>query len=400
MAAYRYRAMNPRGRVVSGQIEAINLVDLEMRLRRMDLDFINGSPRSGRQWSPAGDVSRRERINFCFHLEQLLRAGVPILEGLGDLRDSITDPRFRAIVAGLIESIEGGRTLSQAMAAHPEAFGRVFVSLVRAGEDTGRLPEVLHNLSESLKWEDELASHTRKLVIYPAIVATIVLVVTGFMMIYLVPQMASFFQMTGNRLPAQTVLLIAVSRLFVGYWWALAGVPVAALLALRVLVRSRPSARYRFDALKLAVPVAGAILRKIVLARVAGVLAMMYSSGIPLIDAVRATSEVAGNSVIRTGLLRAGELMSEGQNVTAAFEATGLFPPLVLRMLRVGQSTAALDTALANVSYFYNRDVREAIEKLQAVVEPALTLVLGMLLLWVMLAVLGPIYDIIARLKF
>ncbi|PIV71516.1 MAG: type II secretion system F family protein, partial [Rhodocyclales bacterium CG17_big_fil_post_rev_8_21_14_2_50_68_7] len=93
--------MNPRGRVVSGQIEAINLVDLEMRLRRMDLDFINGSPRSGRQWSPAGDVSRRERINFCFHLEQLLRAGVPILEGLGDLRDSITDPRFRAIVAGL-----------------------------------------------------------------------------------------------------------------------------------------------------------------------------------------------------------------------------------------------------------------------------------------------------------
>lgn len=400
MAVYSYRAMNPRGRIVSGQLEALNPVDLEMRLKRMDLDFINGAPRAGRAWQPGGRISRRERINFCFHLEQLLRAGVPLLEGLSDLRDSTGEPRFRAVVAGIIEAIGGGRTLSQAMAAHPEAFDGVFVSLVRAGEDTGRLPEVLRKLSESLKWEDELASHTRKLVTYPAIVATLVLLVTAFMMIYLVPQMASFFQMTGNRLPAQTVLLIAVSKLFVGYWWAILCVPVAAVLALRVAIRSRPGARLRFDALKLAAPVAGGILRKIILSRVAGVLAMMYSSGIPLIDAVRATADVAGNGVIRSGLLRAGELMSEGQNVTAAFEATGLFPPLVLRMLRVGQSTAALDTALANVSYFYNRDVREAIEKLQAAVEPALTLVLGMLLLWVMLAVLGPVYDIIARLKF
>ncbi len=400
MAVYSYKAMDPRGRIVSGQIEAVNAVDLEMRLKRMSLDFIDGAPRSGQAWHAGRGVPRRELINFCFHLEQLVHAGVPILEGLADLRDSIAQPRLRAVVAGIIESIGGGRTLSQALVEAPDVFDRVFVSLVRAGEQTGRLPEVLRNLSESLKWEDELASHTKKLVIYPVIVGTIVLAVTAFMMIYLVPQMASFFRMTGHELPPQTVLLIAVSKLFVDHWAALAGVPILAVLALRMLIRNNPLARYRFDAFKLALPVAGPILRKIILSRFAGVLAMMYSAGIPLIDAVRTTEEVAGNAVIRAGLHRAGELMSEGHNVTAAFDATGLFPPLVLRMLRVGQNTAALDAALANVGYFYNRDVREAIEKLQAVIEPGLTLVLGMLLLWVMLSVLGPVYDIIARLKF
>jgi len=400
VAVYSYKAMDPKGRVVFGQLDAVNVIDLEMRLKRMDLDFINGEPLSRKTWVFGAGIPRRELINFCFHLEQLVRAGVPILEALTDLRDSTVQPRFREIVASMIENIEGGRTLSQSMGEHSKAFDQVFVSLVRAGEDTGRLPEVLKNLSESLKWEDELASHTKKLIIYPVIVGAIVLVVTAFMMIYLVPQMASFFQMSGHELPPQTVLLIGVSKVFVNYWVLLLAVPVALAVAVRIMVQTNPLARYRFDALKLALPVVGPILRKIILARFAGVLAMMYSSGIALIDAVRATGDIAGNAVIREGLRRAAQLMSEGQNVTMAFESTGLFPRLVLRMLRVGQATAALDTALANVSYFYNRDVREAIEKLQAVIEPALTLVLGMLLLWVMLSVLGPVYDIISRLKF
>lgn len=400
MAVYSYKAMNPKGRVVFGQLDAVNAIDLEMRLKRMDLDFITGQPLARKTWVFGGGVPRRELINFCFHLEQLIKSGVPILEALTDLRDATAHPRFREIVAGTIEDIEGGRTLSQAMGEHPGVFDTVFVSLVRAGENTGRLPEVLRNLSESLKWEDELASHAKKLVIYPAIVGAIVLIVTAFMMVYLVPQMASFFHMSGHRLPPQTLLLIGVSNVFVHYWYLLLAVPAAIAVAAHVLVRTNPVARYRFDALKLAIPVVGPILRKIILARFSGVLAMMYASGIPLIDAVRTTEDTAGNAVIKEGLRRAAQLMSEGQNVTMAFESTGLFPRLVLRMLRVGQATAALDTALANVSYFYNRDVREAIEKLQAVIEPALTLVLGMLLLWVMLSVLGPIYDIISRLKF
>lgn len=400
MAVFSYKAMNPQGRLILGQMDAVNLVDLEMRLKRMELDFITGEQLKVRSFLPGGRVPRRELINFCFHLEQLTRAGVPILEGLTDLRDSVTNPRFREVMASLIESIEGGRTLSQAMGEHPKVFTAVFGNLVRAGETAGRLPEVLKNLADALKWEDELASHTKKLLIYPAVVGTVVLAVTIFLMVYLVPQMAGFIRNMGQALPFQTRMLLAVSHAFTYYWYVIIGVPLLAAAAIAYLVHTNPQARLRWDRFKLALPVSGPILRKIVLSRFASVFAMMYASGIAVIDAVRTTEEVVGNTVIREGLQRAGQYISEGQNVTTAFQNVGLFPPLVLRMLRVGENTGALDTALANVSYFYNRDVKESVERMQSVIEPALTVVLGALLLWVMLSVLGPIYDVITRLKF
>ena len=170
MSLYTYKAVTQDGRTVNGRIDALNIVDLEMRLRRMELDLINGDPVSNRSLFSGSDVPRREIIHFCFHLELLVRAGVPILEGLSDLRDTLEHPRFREVVAGLVESIEGGQKLSQAMEGHSKVFNKVFISLIRAGEDTGRLPEVLQNLTESLKWEDELASQTKKLIMYPAFV--------------------------------------------------------------------------------------------------------------------------------------------------------------------------------------------------------------------------------------
>ena len=399
MAVFSYKAMNGQGRLVLGRMDALNLVDLEMRLKRMELDFINGDAVKNRAYLPGGRVPRRELINFCFHLEQLTRAGVPILEGLTDLRDTVTHPRFREIMASLIESIEGGKTLSQGMSEHPKVFSAVFANLIRAGESSGRLPEVLKNLADSLKWEDELASHTKKLVTYPALVATIVLGVTVFLMVYLVPQMAGFIRNMGQNLPPQTRALMAVSYAFTHYWYVILGLPLISAAALRVAIHVDPRARLRWDGWKLNLPLFGPILNKIVLSRFATVFAMLYSSGIAVIDAVRATEDVVGNAVIRDGLQRAGDLISEGQNVTTAFQNIGLFPPLVLRMLRVGENTGGLDVALANVSYFYNRDVKESVERLQAVVEPALTVMLGLLLMWVMLSVLGPIYDVITRLK-
>ena len=154
MALYSYKAMNGQGRMVLGRLEAINQIDLEMRLKPMELDFINGDPVKSGGLMNRGKISRPELINFCFHMEQLARAGVSLIESLTDLRDSIENPRFREVIAGMIESIEGGKTLSQALAEHPQTFDEVMVSLIRAGEETGALPQVLNNLLESLKWQD------------------------------------------------------------------------------------------------------------------------------------------------------------------------------------------------------------------------------------------------------
>ncbi|GBG01133.1 type II secretion system protein [Azospira sp. I13] len=398
MAIFNYKAVDPEGRLIQGRLDAINLVDLEMRLKRMEMDLVSGTPVSS--WDLfGGSVPRRELINFCFHLEQLNRAGVPILEGLADLRDSLEHPRFREVVASLIESIEGGHTLSQAMADHRQVFSKVFVSLVKAGELTGRLSEVLQSLTESLKWEDEIASHTKKLIMYPAFVGTIVLGATFFLMIYMVPQLKQFVRNMGQELPPQTKALFFVSDLLVNYWYIALLLPVFALALLQFLLRTNPLVRHRFDAFKLRIPVFGPILKKIILSRFANTFALLYASGIPILDSIRTTQEVVGNQVIRKGLEKVEELIGEGQNVTTAFHTIGLFPPLVIRMLRVGENTGSLDTALRNVSYFFNRDVKESVDKIQTLIEPALTLVLGSVLGWIMLAVLGPVYDVISKIK-
>jgi type IV pilus assembly protein PilC len=399
MALYAYKAMNNQGRMVLGRLEAINMIDLEMRLKRMDLDFINGDPVKQGGLMNRATITRQELINFCFHLEQLARAGVSLIESLTDLRDTVENPRFREILAGMIESIEGGKTLSQAMAEHPQTFDEVVISLIRSGEETGALPQVLANLLESLKWQDELAAHTKKLVMYPAFLGTVVVAIVLFMMIYLVPKMAGFIRSMGQEMPTQTKLLIATSSFFVNYWYVVLGLPFVIAGIITFLVKTNFKARYRFDQVKLKLPYIGDILHKIILSRFASVFAMMYSSGITILDSIKATEDVVGNLVVKEGLQRVGALIAEGQNVTVAFQNVGIFPPLVLRMLRVGENTGALDTALTNVSYFYNRDVRESIERVQAMIEPVMTVTIGLILGWIMMAVLGPIYDIITKMK-
>lgn len=396
---FDYKAVSAEGRMVFGRLDAINVVDLEMRLKRMELDLVIGNPVLQRKLFGGRSIPRPELINFCFHLDQLTRAGVPILESLTDLRDSLEHPRFREVIAGLIESIEGGQTLSQAMSTHPDVFSQVFINLIRAGEASGQLPEVLASLTESMKWEDELASNTKKLLMYPAFVASIVLAATFFLMIYMVPQLKLFVRNMGQTLPTQTKVLFFVSDLLVNYWFLFLVAPVIAVVAGQLILRRNPLARLRMDGLKLRLPVVGPILKKIILSRFASTFAMLYASGIPILESIRTTQSIVGNRVVRLALQRVEQSIREGRNVAAAFHDVGLFPPLVVRMLRVGESTGGLDKALLNVSYFYNRDVKESVGKAQAMIEPMLTLFMGAMLGWIMLSVLGPIYDVISKIK-
>jgi type IV pilus assembly protein PilC len=259
---FDYKAVSADGRMTYGRLDAINLVDLEMRLKRMHLDLVTGAPIKQRALFGGHKVPRPELINFCFHLEHLTRAGVPILDGLTDLRDSVDHPRFREVMAGLIEGIEGGQTLSQAMSAHPDVFNQVFINLIRAGETSGQLPDVLASLTESLKWEDELVSHTKKLLMYPAFVASIVLSATFFLMIYMVPQLKLFVKNMGQVLPPHTKLLFFVSDLLVAYWYVFLLLPIVGLVVGQAILRSNPLARFRLDSLKLRLPLVGPILKK------------------------------------------------------------------------------------------------------------------------------------------
>jgi type IV pilus assembly protein PilC len=400
MPQFIYRAMDTAGEIVPGNMDALNAPDLELRLSRMNLDLIDYR-QTRQRMAVAGrrPITRKDLINFCFQMEQMTGAGVPILDGLCDLRDSLDHLRFREIITDLIENIEGGLQLSAAMAVYPEVFDLTFTSLIRAGEESGKVNEVFRNLAESLKWQDELAAQARKIVTYPAIVALVVIAVTFFLMIYLVPQLTAFIGNMGRELPFHTRLLIGISRIFIDYWYLLLAAPVLIWNGTRWWIRRSAAAAYAFDGLKLRLRPVGPVLRGIILARFATFFALMYASGITILECIRLSEGIVGNRVVASALRRAAQLISDGQSVTAAFQHTGIFPPLVIRMLKVGETTGALDNALRNVAYFYNREVREQIERVQAMIEPAMTVILGLLLGWIMLSVLGPIYDTISTIR-
>lgn len=397
---FAYRAMDTQGKIIRGSIDAVNALDLEMRLRRMNLDLIVGNPsRALKSVQFGSPINRQELINFCFHLEQLLHAGVPIIDALVDLRDSVDKPQFREVLANMIETIEGGKTLSESLIEHPRIFDTVFVSLVRAGEVSGQLGEVLSKLTDNLKWQDEIAKQTRNIVIYPAVTGTVVLGVVFFLMIYLVPKLVTVIRTLESEIATSTKILIAVSNFFVNYWYVALFVPIILIVALGAWAKSSSDLRYRIDQFKLQMPIIGAVNRRIILARFSTFFALMYASGITILECIRISEKIAGNKVIEAGLEQVGRSIADGKSLTEAFQSVGLFPPLVLRMLKVGEATGGLDTALRNVSYFYNRDVKEAIDAVQKLIEPMTILVIGAILVLTLLPVFGPIYDAISKVK-
>jgi type IV pilus assembly protein PilC len=399
--AFEYKAVDRTGRSARGKLDAANEVDLELRLKKMGLDLI--TTRLLRSHTPtlaSGSITRQDLITFCFDLEQISRAGIPIVDGLRDLREGLDNPRFREILTSVLEDIEGGKTLSQALAGFPKVFNTVFISLIRAGELSGTLTEVFENLGSTLKWHDELVSQTRRLLAYPALVLVVVLAVMIFLLLYLVPQVTSLLKTMGLQLPIQTRVLIWLSQ-FVATWWPLLLVlPVAIAAGIGFMLRTSPRGRYLFDYAILHLPVVGGILQKIILARFANFFALMYRSGITILDAVRTSEDIVANRYVADGIQRAGQQINAGESLSNAFQNLGMFPPLVIRMLRVGETTGALDTALMNVTYFYNRDVRDSVDKALKLLEPTLTLVLGGMLALILFSVLTPIYDIIGKIKF
>jgi type IV pilus assembly protein PilC len=399
VATYNYRAVDKSGRSARGQMDASNEIDLEIRLERMGLDLITYRSVAKKLSIGTSKVSNRDLVMFCFQLEQLSSSGVPLLEGLADLRESTNNLYFKKVIGGLVADVEGGKMLSQAMSEHPEVFSEVFVSLVSAGEQAGELPAVFENLSETLKWQDELFAQTKRLLMYPLILLVVVSVAVVVLMVYLVPEMVKFLNSLGQELPWNTKLLIAISNAFVNYWWLIILIVFGLLAAFYFVLRLNAEARYQFDYLKLKLPITGEVLNKIIMARFARYFALMYQTGIPVLDAIKNCERIVGNRVISESLSRVHAQINAGDSMSESFHNAGLFSPLVVRMIKIGENTGALDKSLMNVSYFYDRDVNDQMQKMLKLLEPLLTIILGLILLFIMASVLLPVYDSFSVMK-
>jgi len=391
---YKYKAIDVAGKVRHDSIEADNVLDLEQRLGSMGMDLINYKEKSNPLFDfKSRSIPRRELINFTFQMQQLTKSGVSILDGLGDLKDSMPNGRMHEALSGIIDEIKGGKTFSEALAEFPQIFDVVYIALVKVGEETGRISEVMHDMVGTLKWHDELIAHTKKIMIYPAFVTIVITMLVSYLMIFLVPELVPFIKALGGEIPMHTRALIAASWFLGNFWYLVFGVPVIISISVKLFTNRNPAARLYIDKLKLKVYIFGPIILKTNLARFSNYFAMMYSSGLTVLDSLKISELLMGNAVLGQSIIHIREKIADGGQISESFASVDIYPPLVIRMLKVGENTGALDEALLNISYFYNREVKENVDKMEAAMTPVLTIIMGAIMMWIMTAVLGPIYD-------
>ncbi|MBF0162260.1 MAG: type II secretion system F family protein [Magnetococcales bacterium] len=400
MPKFQYKATDQSGTIRHGTLEAANLDELELRMDRMGMMLISHKNvyDSRASFFNRSPISRQDLIIFCFDMEQMASAGVPILEGLKGLRDGLEKPQFREVVSALVEDIEAGKRLSEAMQSQPRVFNEVFTQLVHMGERSGCLDKVFLDMTENLKWEDELISQVKKVMMYPMVVGVVVTALVFFLMIFLVPKLVGFITEMGGELPMHTLALIATSDFIAEQWYILLAIPVLFFTVIKLGSRWSVGFHRAVDRIKLRLWLFGPLSRKIILVRFANAFALMYRSGISILECLKICESLADNLLLREAIQRARGMVSDGKELSSSFQEVQLFPALLLRILKVGETTGNLDTSLRSISYFYNREVKETVGKLETLISPAMTTVLGLMIGWVILSVLGPIYDLISTL--
>lgn len=399
MAEYKYKSIDQRGKIIQGTLHATNILEIEHRLQKVKQDLISAKEIKPRLLGfGRNKLERRDLINFVFQLQQLTKAGVPLLDGISDLRDSTESGYFKDVLSSLSESIGGGKTFSESLKQFPKDFDDVFVALIEVGEESGELPEILRDLGESLKWVDELVAKAYKILMYPAIVLTVVLSVTLFMMLYLVPKIIPFVNEMGGEIPGYTQALISLSDFLSVYWWLIIAIPIGATVFIRFMTRRSPRFAYQMDSLRLKMPIFGPLSFKLKIARFVSYVALLYSSGITVLRSLEIGKSLVGNKVLIGAIEEVKTSIEDGENITESFAKTGIFPPFVIRMIRIGENTGELDEALKNVEYFYTREVQEQIDKIEPTILPILVVIMASILGWVMIAMLGPIWDMFSKL--
>lgn len=403
MPDYQYSAVNQAGTVIRGKIEARNHTDMEKRVNRLGLNLISSKESGGLSSVGANFFQKRvgydDLAQFCFYVEQLVAGGVPLLEGLSDVRDSVANPALRHTIGVVIQDIEQGSTLSQAMREHPKVFDEVFTSLVEAGEYSGDLDAVLRNIGENIKWQDEIIKKTKKAMRYPIGALIVLLIATYFLMVLVVPPLTKLLSSLGQDLPGYTIALIATSEFVQTQWKAMIITVVAAWVSIKLVVRLIPGIDYFWDKVKIRIPGIGPVFEKLLLSRFSNIFGMLYGSGVSVIDALKISRGALGNKFVAKGMDDIIESIVNGSSLSQAFRDSGLFPPLVLRMLKLGETTGGVDKAMHQIKAYYDRDASEAIDTAQGFIQPVMLLLLAGLLVWVILAVYGPLYDLVGNIK-
>ncbi|MGC9386270.1 MAG: type II secretion system F family protein [Hydrogenovibrio sp.] len=399
MTLYRYKGINRFGKRVQGEMQALSEAELLQRLRSADIDLVSCKVKSRRRFEGANGrkVQRREVIVLTSQLRQLLGAGVPLMDVVDDLRREAETESVRQMLSVVYDAMEGGQSFSQALRVYESVLGSVYITLVAVGEKTGQMVTILTQLESMLKWEDGLIVKAKKVMIYPAIVATVVLSVIFMMMLFVVPELVTFVAEMGGDLGWATRSLMAVSGFIQDAFWGVLLVPLVLWGLVVVLHRRSEAFRIGWDRSVFRWPLIGGVTYKLKVARLASTLGVMQGAGVHFNECMAQSARVVNNAYLEKAVAEAMRLIEEGETIHKAFAQAGVFPPMAVRMMKVGEQSGRMRESLEYISAFYDAEAKEAIDRVEPAIEPVLTILMAVVVGWVMLAVLGPVYDTISK---
>ncbi len=407
---FKYQAKDAAGKAIKGSMKAESQADVVADLRRRRLTPVNITKSGGgflasvSNATKKGAVAKKASVKkgelevFTRQLATMLSAGIPMLEALEILAEQAESPGFNFCLNRTVDDIRGGSDLSKAMGGHPKVFTDIYVNMIKAGEVSGQIDTILERLAEYLEAAAHLRSEIKSAMTYPVVSLFLVLGIACFLMIGIVPSFKPVFESLEVELPGLTVFIMDIAFFMKDHWYLMFGGGIAAFFGIRLWSKT-PRGSYILDIIKLKMPVFGPLFKKVALSRFARTFSTLVKSGVPILGAMEIVSATAGNKVISDIVDSARDSVKQGDTLAEPFGRNKVFPPMVVKMIGIGERSGAIDTLLEKIAEFYDQQVEAEVKGLTSLIEPIMISVMGFIVGGIVLAVFLPIFKLQEKLS-
>jgi type IV pilus assembly protein PilC len=394
MPMFEYTARNTTGQIQKGQLDVASKEDVSAYLRknRLILVSVREAPKQISLSMGGGRVKTRDIVIFTRQFATMINAGLPLVQSLNILASQTENKTLRDVTKAVVYDVESGNTLADALSKHPKAFTDLYVNMVAAGEAGGILDTILLRLAAFLEKNDALIRKVKGAMVYPGVIITVACAAIAILLIFVIPTFQNMFSSAGLELPLPTRVVIMMSNFLIGYWWALILAMAGVIFAIRSYY-STPSGRRQIDGGLLRSPVLGDVLRKSAVSRFTRTLGTLVSSGVSILEGLEITAKTAGNTIIHDAVMESRNSIAGGETIAAPLEKSKVFPAMVISMIAVGEQTGGLDEMLSKIADFYDEEVDVAVSALLSLMEPAMIVILGVIVGGMVIAMYLPIFD-------
>ena len=396
MRKYIYTARNEKGKLVRGELMAVNEADLSDKIYSLGyfLTKFKVSQASDKENAKLKmpKMKPKEVLNFTIQLATLIDAGLPLLDSLRSIASEAENERMQRIADNLCYHIKSGTSLEEAMSLYPGSFSKLYRSITKTGEATGKLGQLLNDLSEILEWQMDLKAKVKEAATYPTILFCVMIGVVTLLVVKVIPSFEPIFESARAVLPLPTQIVLNVSHFVRSFWYVIIGAVVLLIIGYKVYY-STDNGRYRLDSLKLKLPLFGQLIRKVALSRFAHIFALTLKAGVNLLECLDIAKDTSGNYRIERSVARAKDSVNMGGKLAESLKASGEFPAMVINMIGVGEESGSLSRIISKVSIFYNKEVAAAIKKIFALVEPIMIVIMGVVVGGIALSIFLPMFQ-------